>query len=127
MGFRSTFISEDMRAVEIPAWFIEKYPLHSSWVNDANGKHFFPIAQLWESKFYAPLAETEIFLDIQRIIQEHQKINGFPKDVVLVLLHECGGITRVKITEDTITGLEPEEWKKVTSVEHNYCYGCSGA
>lgn len=121
MGFRSNFITEDMRGIEVPRWFNEKYPQHYCWRNNNTGQYFFPIMQPWESKFYSALAETEIFLDIQRILRESDSTI----DIVLILLHECGGITRVKITKEKITGREPTEWKEVESVTHDYCYGCS--
>lgn len=123
MGFRSNFITEYMAGILVPEWFVEKYPdlyVHK----DCEGNRCLPIIQAWESKFYSALAETEIFQDIQRILGETENKNWKPK-VILVLLHECGGITRVEITEDSIRGNEPTEWKKVDRVEHQYCYNCS--
>lgn len=129
MGFRSNFITEDS-GIEVPPWFLEKYPDHHTWFNpkSGTGKHFFPISQLWESKFYYRLDETEIFKDIQRVISEHKPLHlGHVPSIVLILLHECGGITRVHIDPNSITGREPTEWKEVEKVEHDYCYGCSDA
>ena len=120
MGFRSNFISEDIRGIEVPRWFIEKYPDHTIWHNHERGTYHFPIAQLWESKFYKKFTDTEIFQDIQKVIKETAI-----DDIIIILLHECGGITRVKITADSITGREPTAWKEVDHVEHDYCYGCS--
>lgn len=126
MGFRSNFITEDMRGVEVPRWFVEKYPDHRPWHNAETDKYYFPIVQPWESKFYRRLDETEVFKDIQKILQEHPDKN-WSAEIALILLHECGGITRVKITRDSITGREPTAWKEVENVEHDYCYGCSDA
>lgn len=123
MGFRSNFITEDMGGVEVPSWFVQKYPKHKDWYNPENGRHYFPIVQPWESKFYDALADTEIFQDIQKILRE--RTESYPVKVVLILLHECDGITRVEITKDSIRGNEPVEWKTVEHVEHDYCYGCS--
>lgn len=125
MGFRSNFITEDLGGIEVPTWFTQKYPNHYCWRNNETGRYFFPIMQPWESKFYSPLEETEIFQDIQKILKE--RAEKYPEQVVLVLLHECGGITLVCITRESITGREPLEWKEVESVEHDYCYGCSAA
>lgn len=123
MGFRSNFITEDVRGLLVPQWFIEKYPQHFVGVNSAT-ERCFPIVQWWESKFYSAFAETDIFQDIQKVLAE-QKTETRSPSIVLILLHECRGITRVKITPDAITAKEPTEWKEVSSVEHDYCYGCS--
>lgn len=118
MGFRSNFITEDRRA-PLPNWFIEKYPTYSYRTSE-DGVKSFGIAQTWESKFYNDLKEDDRFLDIQKVLKEIDL-----EEIVLILLHECGGITRVHITHNSITGREPTEWKEVENVEHNYCYGCS--
>ena len=47
--------------------------------------------------------------------------------MVLVLLHECGGITRIQISATDIKASEPIGWQEVDRVEHDYCYGCSDA
>lgn len=117
MGFRSNFITE-YTGDEIPQWFLDKYPNYV--YSEYQGKKEFSIAQLFESKFYDSFEEDERFTDIQKVLKEI----GLD-DIVVILLHECGGITRVKITHDTITAREPIEWKEVGNVEHNYCYRCS--
>lgn len=86
------------------------------------------MVQTWESKFYSTLQDTEIFLDIQKVLAEQKPLyEGHQPSLVLVLLHECGGLTRIKITPASISGREPTEWKDVDHVEHDYCYGCSDA
>lgn len=119
MGFRSNFITESYIGIEIPQWFLDKYPNYS-YSKNSEGKETFSIAQLWESKYYQVLEEDERILDIQKILKEVDF-----HAIVLILLHECGGITRVEIEQDKITSSEPTEWKQVTSVEHDYCYNCS--
>ncbi|MEV0297450.1 hypothetical protein [Nocardia sp. NPDC050710] len=42
----------------------------------------------------------------------------------LILLHECGGITKVHITRDRIRMAEPTGWREVDEIEHWFC-GCS--
>lgn len=116
MGFRSTFITEDYY-VQVPNWFREKY---QSWVF-MDEKGFLPIASKVEVKTY--MRGKELEKDIQKVIIEDKKFNlDF---IVLVWLHECGGITRVEIHKDKILYSEPQEWKQVEDVTHNYCYGCS--
>lgn len=130
MGFRSTMISEDYHR-EIPEWFVSKWdnihchiriPIDAfgNPTNEGRPYFSFPISTLKERKFYAEFEREELFLDIQKVLKE-LKI----KNICVVLLHECGGITKVVISEDKIEGMEPIEWKKVESVTHDYCYGCS--
>ena len=123
MGFRSTITTEDIR-YEIPQWFIEKYPYLSFGVGVGDNGEFpsFPISSKREVKFYSLISEEELFIDIQKILIKQDIL-----DIVVVLLHECCGITRVKITQNSINAREPVEWREVEYVEHNYCYGCSDA
>ena len=118
MGFRSTLVSEDFGQVA-PDWFIEKYDWlsFSSW----NGKTCIGISSVNERKFYAEFENTELFIDLQRVLKELKMKSVY----TVVLLHECGGITLVKISQDEIYGREPLTWKEVKGVEHDYCYGCS--
>lgn len=118
MGFRSNFIM-GYTPVAVPKWFIDKYDDFEYFEDD--GIKSFPIALLGERKFYVHLKDTEIFIDIQKVLLESKD----DCEIIVVLLHECGGITRVSITKDEITGQEPTKWNMVEAVEHNYCYGCS--
>ena len=115
MGFRSNFITEDMAGIEVPDWFKEKYPTYAY-----KEKGTLAFAQLWESKWYEILNEDERLLDIQKIVKDAEM-----RSLVLILLHECGGITRVEISPTSIKANEPTEWEEVESVEHDYCYGFS--
>ena len=118
MGFRSNFIAQ-VSGYSVLDWFKEKYP-EWNFVGNAGSQNCF--AQLFESKFYSKFSEDERFLDIQKMLKE-QEWGG--DGIVIILLHECGGVTRVKITKDSITGREPVDWKNVDCVEHDYCYDCS--
>lgn len=118
MGFRSTMTTEHYYQ-EIPQWFLEKYP-DLAYGAMKEQRWSFPISLRGERKFYDKFSEQEIFVDIQKILREKDI-----DDISVVLLHECGGITLVKIGRDKISGREPVEWKEVEMVEHNYCYGCS--
>ena len=119
MGFRSTMTTGNW-ALTIPNEFLSKYPYINAYRNEADGTYHLPLTLTHEIKFYNSFEETDILKDIQKLMIE-QKV----EDIDLVLLHECGGITKVIIYQDKIVGMEPTEWKKVEGVEHNYCYGCS--
>jgi len=121
MGFRSTLISEDARGVTLPDWFIKKYKDYYNFSNtrDDKTKNRLLISTKYEIKFYNGKDE-EIFIDIQKICIENN-IQNF----ILILLHECGGITRVQIDKENIRFSEPCDWNEVEEVTHDYCYGCS--
>jgi hypothetical protein len=52
--------------------------------------------------------------------------NSLPlENIIFVWLHECGGITRVQISKDSILYSEPNDWRTSDGIEHDYCYGCS--
>jgi hypothetical protein len=118
MGFRSNFIAE-VSGYVVPEWFKEKYP---TWQFLGNAESQNCFAQLFETKFYGKFTEDERFLDVQKMLQEQKWVGD---EIVIVLLHECGGITRVSVKRDSITAQEPTEWNNVESVKHDYCYGCS--
>ena len=112
-------MTEDFQGVEIPSWFLGKYPqYHYSW---NSYKPLLSIASRSERKFYSAFKEEELFTDLQKVIVEVE----FDSVLTVVLLHECGGVTLVHISKDNITGREPTEWKEVDEVQHDYCYGCS--
>jgi len=123
MGFRSTLTTEHYWW-EIPEWFTEKHGdmFNFGALTSKDGKTVpsFPIGSRTEKKYYSLLNEEEIFVDIQKLVREY----GLT-EIVAVLLHECGGITRVAISQDKIRGSEPTGWKEVQAVEHDYCYKCS--
>lgn len=121
MGFRSNFITEHLPGIEVPDWFVEKYQDWSMQYSTYSNKKCFSIALLSERKFYDKLENTDVFKDIQKILIELNKDYALP----LILLHECGGITKVHITQKRIIGMEPTAWKTVERVEHDYCYHCS--
>ena len=112
-------MTEDMRGLRVPDWFISKYPsLHYSY------DQYWPVFSMssrFERKFYDDLKENEMMQDLQKVLAE----NEFGGTASVVLLHECGGITLVLISKDSIAAREPASWKDVERVEHDYCYGCS--
>lgn len=115
-------ITADRSGLEVPRSFLDRYRYIRGVTNGETGKTYLPLASVVEAKFYSSFEDTQMFKDIQEILNnsEHSeyKIN-------LILLHECGGITKVEIHKDKIIGMEPTAWKPVQGVEHYYCYGCS--
>lgn len=124
MGFRSTLTSQH-NYLPLPEWFVEKYQDYL-YINgkdrEGNDSHAgLPISSKYEFKTYFPTAEG-MPEDIQKVIRENPEASP---ELVLVWLHECGGITRVQIDKDKILWSEPTEWKQTDGVTHDYCYGCS--
>lgn len=129
MGFRSVMITEDKYFDEpLPKWFIEKW---SDWWHFADDKELglrLPASSIVEHKMYANregfskvLAE-EWHDDLQKLL---------PADtdkLIVVWLHECGGITRAQIEKKRIIYSEPSAYSHfLEGPTHNYCYGCSDA
>jgi hypothetical protein len=115
MGFRSTFTTEQW-GFDWPEWFREKYNDTICFREAGYGT----IHASTEAKLYGGwlnLAE-----DIQKAIAWPEESK--PSFVVL-FLHECGGITRCQIQQDSIRWSEPASWKEVEESTHDYCYGCS--
>jgi len=118
MGFRSTFVTDDL-AWKWPQWFREKYASNVHFPLESG-----PIASVREGKTYGMY--TDIPADIQRALSEIEPAEREFR-LVLVYLHECGGITRCEIRRDSIRWNEPDGWRVTDGVEHSYCYGCSNA
>lgn len=118
MGFRSTIVTQDYH-LPLPEWFVDKYK--DLLFMGIEGKFHLPVASMVEFKSYVGRG-GEIEYDIQRVMREGGWSNG---NIILVWLHECGGITRVEIYTDKILFSEPISWKQVEEISHDYCYGCS--
>lgn len=102
MGYRSTFVTEDLY-VPIPDWFVEKWKdsVHFG-VTAYEGEKVisFPISSKWERKFYSG-AEEELFIDLARVLKECKE--SYVNRLKLALMHEDGLIDRVIITPHKIT------------------------
>lgn len=120
MGFRTQTIVEDCSGIDLPDWFVDKWGDNYNLYQNREGKYVMSISSKYEMKMYDGKDE-EIFKDIQKIIKERNLVIN----IIAVMLHECGGITRVQIEKDKIRLSEPTGWKEVEQVEHNYCYECS--
>lgn len=114
MGFRSTFTIEHYD-IAWPNWFVDKYSAHVWFGDGAKGL----IAAKHEAKTYST------FENLHYDIQEAIDWEDGPESIVLVFLHECGGITRCKISRNHIKWSEPDSWRETNGVKHYYCYGCS--
>lgn len=112
MGFRSTFTTEDY-AITWPDWFVDKYQNYI-WFNESKSGALHP-------KFEAKCGFGELEQDIQKCLTDEND------SLVLVYLHECGGITRCQIERDLIIWSEPDSWALTPGITHSYCYGCSDA
>jgi hypothetical protein len=121
MGFRSTYISED-HAIDYPQWFRDKYAVSTGGV----------IYSVCETKY-----PNEVAQDCWKALKE---IEWFEKDTDIdfniVVLHECGGVTKVQMGRDYMTIGYPSDWtidQHLTEEHeyaraqagHMYCYGCS--
>lgn len=116
MGFRSVFMTED-NAVDWPSWFVEKYQNVVRFGFSHRGIFFTPT----EIKLYR---EDMIDLpkDIQRAIDWER--HSYMKQLLLIILHQCGGVTRLHITRDSIRWSEPIGWDEVTEITHHDCLYC---
>ena len=116
MGFSSTFVTDMGLTSPLPQWFVEKW---QESVHFRNGNRF-PLS----SKTFATVHRYWFLLeqDIQKACpwEEHRDLSS----ILLVYLHECGGITRVKISKDRIEYHAPTNWRKTTFSDHDYGDSC---
>ena len=115
MDFRSTFTIQDYDILW-PQWFREKWGVHCWFKESGNGA----FAPRYEAKTYKTWESLPV--DIQRAIDWKSLAET---RIVLVYLHECGGITRCQIEKHAIKWSEPEDWRVTEGVTHDYCYRCS--
>ncbi|WP_024802639.1 hypothetical protein [Nocardia sp. BMG51109] len=119
MGFRTVVVSEDIY-LALPQWFTTKHTdLHFGALLDGTTSSF-PLASHCERKFYKSKKDA-LFVDLRRVLVEAE----YQHTVELVLLHECGGVTKVSVHRDGIRMFEPTAWREVEQISHSYCYGCS--
>ena len=128
MGFRSTFITEDNRLI-IPKWFIkkwEKYVNISNFKSDSmiahSKRNAMPLSSKVEGKTY--FLWNELLPDIQKAMKEDLFYKDFEHPIILIWLHDCGGITKVKIYKDKIAYSEPTNWEKTSGVTHDDVDDC---
>lgn len=116
MGFRSVFISEDI-AIQWPDWFIDKYRYELHVDTGKTGSFHSP----YEIKIYKEGMEN-FPSDIQKAIDWDSM--PYLKQFLVIFLHECGGITRLHITKDSIRWSEPRGWTEIDGITHHYCENC---
>ena len=118
MGFRSTFITEDKYTTTYPEWFREKWKEHLMFSDNM------VIAPKYEIKFYG--TGYKIIEDIQKVLSEFGLAEKDGElSILLVYLHDCDGITKLKIYKDRVVYSEPTGWKEVDDVTHDECDRCS--
>ena len=119
MGFRSTFITEDL-PIDWPVWFVDKWQEWVHFLHGDNGVATGCISSKCEAKTYGKWEELP--QDIQKVWSEinHQALGAFR----LLFFHECGGCSVFDISKDKIVITEPEAWSKVDEISHFYCVGC---
>jgi len=114
MGFSSTFVTDMGSTSPLPEWFVEKW---QDWVYFRNDNHF-PLS----SKTFATVHRNWFFIeeDLQKAVAWDE--NPHLASILLVYMHECGGVTRVEIHKDHIEYHDPLSWRKVAcgNCEHDY-------
>lgn len=95
MGYRSTFITNEIYTDEIPEWFREKYQGAYNFGDVKDGSVV--ISSNWETKYYA-LQDDELFADISKLLKEID----VSYDIAGALVHEDGEVSRVIIGKDFV-------------------------
>lgn len=110
MGFRTTIISET-KYIAWPDWFVKQY----DGVLTVSGRG---LSSLVECK--VDFLVDEVFTDIQECLSAEQSL-------LVLMLHECGGVTRCTIEKEKITYVEPSEHVEVNEPTHPVyeCHGCT--
>ena len=110
MGFRTTIISET-KYIAWPDWFVKQY----DGVLTVGGRG---LSSLVECK--VDFLVDEVFTDIQECLSAEQSL-------LVLMLHECGGVTRCTIEKEKITYIEPSEYVEVNEPTHPVyeCHGCT--
>jgi hypothetical protein len=116
MGFRSTFVTDEFN-IFWPAWFAEKYKDFVHFPLDYRGC----ISSKREAKTYTTFSSLEE--DIQKVLGEPCQDRHY--SLLLVYLHECGGVTRCDISSNRILYTQPSDWEVIDGIQHLNCYGCS--
>lgn len=119
MGHRMNFVASVMIGRKLSDSFVEKW----------KEKLFFDSSNNFVS------AKTEhkdvffdaLFEDVQKEIAEAYKHfgHGVTRRCDFAFLHECGGLTKVVVTESEIKFIESCDVKKMDYFGHSYCYGCT--
>lgn len=117
MGFRSVFVTED-NSIDWPSWFVEKYQDIIRFSFSHKGIFCSPM----EVKLY-----REDLADFPKDIQKAINWDNyqFMEELLIVILHECGGVTRLHVARYSIRWSEPTGWMEVDDVTHHYCLSCS--
>ena len=119
MGIRCTFVTS-FYGPRLPDWFVEKWRDTVSFDSYANSFGF-PLA----SKIRTKAHRVGIIEDIQRVLQETDDGKRQHK-IDFVYLHECAGITHIRISKDEVMYFEPTAWKEVEDADGHQHYSSCG-
>ena len=77
------------------------------------------------------LTWADLPADLSRLLRETERSYPVVGTFCLVFLHECGGVSKLRIWADGHQWSEPHaypsRWSEVEDVSHSYCCGCSDA
>ncbi len=102
-------------SVELPDWFLEEWGKDIHCFEAGDGTKAFPISGVCEMKRGCPW--SSLLEDLQKVIR-----GTILKDITVVFLHDCCGVTKVEIDWETIRFFE-DSWKEVDYIPHEHCYG----
>ena len=120
MGFRSTFTTT-ASAIPIPPWFASKWEDAVHFGGEVGAERF-PISSKDEAKAYHWHSLVE---DLSTLIAQARRSKRLWSELVLLFVHECGGISRVEFGADgTARWSEPADFEECEGPRHSYCYGC---
>lgn len=119
MGFSSTFVTQwhGGSAGGFPEWFVRKW---QDSVHFSEGYQL-PLSSKAPAEAHGWWAEFE--QDLQRAYP--WEASGAVSSLVVVYLHECGGITRAEISSEKIRYHDASQWRKThQNIAHTWGDRC---
>jgi hypothetical protein len=110
-----TYHSLEELGIEWPEWFLKLYSDKLHYDDDGD------ISYLTDGKWGRSAPELDT--NIQKAI-DWRNVNEW---VLIIIIHECGGISRGEIRRDFIRWTTPGEWLRTEHPLHGSCDGCSDA
>ena len=120
MGFRSAFVTEETYLW--PTWIVEKWSDRinfpaSGVLGCASSQEHLKCCMSW----------FDFLQDVQRWLRDDSADRPRSGKLVLVYLHDCGGLTRVEISATDIVAMDPTGYRLVDASnsgeheEHDLC------
>lgn len=113
MGFRSTFVSRQTGK----GFKKEFYDMYKNTIHTNHG--LTPISSCVAGKMY--FMYSELYEDIQKYYDWSQDKNDEGEVFTIVVLHECGGIDLVDITQNEIIEYQPSSFHINSEGGHEHC------